>query len=1272
MEPARKKVRTLSSGFFLIVFSLFLVSVPDAVANRFHDADLTTSDSKTTDGTGTGSFASPTTESSAGTDYGSGRSVNSTGATQCADCSGDSVVVQNQTFSSGTVCECVGTTSIIIGPGVKIKSGATVTFKAPSVKLKSAFDAEKGSSVNIVHCPVPLVTTVSATSVSGGSATLNGTVNPNGSSTTYYFQYGTTTSYGSITSSTGAGSGTSNISVSADISGLTSLITYHYRLVATNSEGTSYSSDRTFTNDNTIVTEEYWILKDGRSWSFTNGGQMTLSYVSYNPHITEDVFHVDYPGAGFHFLKYDESGNLMYYGAKYGSEWVYMADSEQKWFPDVMEPGKTYTAGWARKEYNSAGTYLGQGRDSMTIAVTGPASITVPAGTFTVYKLHVVDTWTNYSGETGVSTYDYWLAKGIGWVKMTRDGITYELKTAAPSAATGQASSDTAASATLTGTVNPTGLSTTYYFQYGKTKSYGSTTKSTSAGSGTGNVSSSAGISSLAANTAYHYRLVATNSAGTSYGDDKMFVTDVSADQPTVTTGSASSVTASSATLNGTVNPNGTSTTYYFQYGTTTSYGLTTKSTSAGSGTGNVSSSAGISSLAANTAYHYRLVATNSAGTSYGDDKMFVTDVSADQPTVTTGSASSVTASSATLNGTVNPNGTSTTYYFQYGTTTSYGLTTKSTSAGSGTGNVSSSAGISSLAANTAYHYRLVATNSAGTSYGDDKMFVTDVSADQPTVTTGSASSVTASSATLNGTVNPNGTSTTYYFQYGTTTSYGLTTKSTSAGSGTGNVSSSAGISSLAANTAYHYRLVATNSAGTSYGDDKMFVTDASADQPTVTTGSASSVTASSATLSGTVNPNGASTTYYFQYGTTTSYGSTTTSTSAGSGSSNVSAIGPVSGLICNTTYHYRLVATNSAGTNNGSDKTFTTSDCPADPPTVTTGSATSVTADTATLNGTVNPNGSSTTYYFQYGKTLAYGTTTPSTNAGAGSSALPVNASISGLSADTIYYFQIVATNSGGTSYGGQKSFTAVSSLGTYTNSLGQSFVLIPAGTFTMGSPVDEPGRHSNEGPQHQVTLTQPFYMQTTEVTQAEWEAVMGSIPSNFSGCATCPVENVSWNDVQNYISYMNTRGEGTYGLPTEAQWEYAARAGSSTAFANGPITNYQDMWDCEYDPNLDEIGWYCYNAGSTTHAVGQKKANAWGLYDMSGNVFEWCQDWWGSYPSSAVTDPAGPSSGLARVKRGGSWNYGYARYCRSANRSYDSPADSYSHIGVRLLRQP
>ena len=242
----------------------------------------------------------------------------------------------------------------------------------------------------------------------------------------------------------------------------------------------------------------------------------------------------------------------------------------------------------------------------------------------------------------------------------------------------------------------------------------------------------------------------------------------------------------------------------------------------------------------------------------------------------------------------------------------------------------------------------------------------------------------------------------------------------------------------------------------------------------------------------------------------------------------------------------------------------------------------------------------------------------------------------------------------------------------GTYTNSLGMTFVLLPAGTFTMGSPSDEPGRYYDET-QHQVTLTQPFYMQTTEVTQAQWEAVMGSNPSYFSGCPTCPVEMVSWDDVQVFLSYMNARGEGTYNLPTEAQWEYAARAGSTTAFYNGGITTHSDMYECKYDSNLGTIGWYCYNSDNQTQPVAQKAPNDWGLYDMSGNVTEWCLDWWDVkyYSSTPTTDPVGPSTGSSRIHRGGSWNF-FALWTRSAFRNASFPDARYANIGFRLMRQP
>jgi formylglycine-generating enzyme required for sulfatase activity len=274
-------------------------------------------------------------------------------------------------------------------------------------------------------------------------------------------------------------------------------------------------------------------------------------------------------------------------------------------------------------------------------------------------------------------------------------------------------------------------------------------------------------------------------------------------------------------------------------------------------------------------------------------------------------------------------------------------------------------------------------------------------------------------------------------------------------------------------------------------------------------------------------------------------------------------------------------------------------------------------------------------------------------------------------LSGSTLYVVGVSAGSATITVYDSAGDLGTVSVLvsSTYTNNLGMTFILMSAGTFTMGSPSGEPGRLSDET-QHQVTLTQPFYMQQTEVTQAQWEAVMWSNPSYFEGCPTCPVEQVSWDDVQVFIGYLNAQGIGTYSLPTEAQWEYAARADSTTAFYNGGITEIGSG----YDPNLNAIGWYTYNSDSKTHPVGQKTPNAWGLYDMSGNVYEWCQDWFSSsyYDSGAMTDPTGPSSGVYRVLRGGAWNDG-AKRSRSADRGYGSPdSGRYYNFGFRLMWQP
>ena len=385
----------------------------------------------------------------------------------------------------------------------------------------------------------------------------------------------------------------------------------------------------------------------------------------------------------------------------------------------------------------------------------------------------------------------------------------------APTAITGPVTAYGPTSATVSGTVNPNGETTTWYVEYGKSTTYGTKTTSVNAGSGTANADVTATLSGLEAGTTYHYRLVATNASGTGRGVDGIVTTSAI---PAVVTGDATNVTTTSATLTGSVNPNGRATTWYFEYGKSTGYGTKTPNQSAGTGTSTVSASVPVSGLQTGSTYHFRLVATSDAGTSTGSDRTF-TLVTA--PTVSTGAASSISSSSARLNGSVNPNGQTTTWFFEYGTSTGYGTKTP-TQNGSGTSSSSVSSSISNLTAGTMYHYRLVAANASGTSVASDQSFTTD---GPPLVQTGAAQNVGSSAATLTGSVDPRGRSTSWYFEYGSTTSYGSRTASVNAGSGTGSRAISSAVSSLTPGVPYHFRLVASSNVGTSRGADVGFAT---------------------------------------------------------------------------------------------------------------------------------------------------------------------------------------------------------------------------------------------------------------------------------------------------------------------------------------------------------------------------------------------------------------------------------------------------------------
>lgn len=278
-------------------------------------------------------------------------------------------------------------------------------------------------------------------------------------------------------------------------------------------------------------------------------------------------------------------------------------------------------------------------------------------------------------------------------------------------------------------------------------------------------------------------------------------------------------------------------------------------------------------------------------------------------------------------------------------------------------------------------------------------------------------------------------------------------------------------------------------------------------------------------------------------------------------------------------------------------------------------------------------------------------------------------------------------------------------------TNSIGMKLVLIPKGTFQMGSPIEEDGADNdeeqlvspiedegadNDEEQHQVTISKDYYLGVTEVTQGQYEKVMGTNPSYFqkrvirkSDSSMYPVEQVSWEDAVEFCKRLSDFPEEkkagrVYRLPTEAEWEYACRAGSKTAYGFGAssksLGNYawfennsgikeldSDALLAKMKNNTGEYSDTLLSAGCATHPVGEKKPNAWGLYDMHGNVWEWCSDWYGDYPKSAVNDPTGAKEGSNRVRRGGSW-YSEAAYCRSALRYRFYPSSRINDIGFRV----
>ena len=414
-----------------------------------------------------------------------------------------------------------------------------------------------------------------------------------------------------------------------------------------------------------------------------------------------------------------------------------------------------------------------------------------------------------------------------------------------------------------------------------------------------------------------------------------------------------------------------------------------------------------------------------------------------------------------------------------------------------------------------------------------DSATVTTTAVLSPVATTGSATNVTASSAVLTGTVNPNGDAATVTFDYGTSASYGQTTLPQVVPLSLTGTSVTASIGPLASGSTYHFRVNAVNTTGTTNGGDMTFVTlsgSTSASAPTVTTGSATNIGTATATVDGTINPNGAATTGTFEYGLTTSYGSTVVSSAAGSGTSPVLVTGSLQGLVSGTTYHFRLDGYNSEGSQQGSDATFVTlsGSTSASAPTVTTGTATNIGTTTATLDGTINPNGAATTGTFEYGLTTSYGSAVVSSAAGSGTSPVLVTGSLHGLVSGTTYHFRLDGHNSIGTQQGSDATFL----------------------TPLEPPPVVSTGAATNIG-----TTTATLHGSINPEGALTDIAFRYGLASGTSTTVTLPVDAGSGKSTENYSVQLT-------GLQPATTYQYDAEALGLNGFPDGTVKTFTTLF--------------------------------------------------------------------------------------------------------------
>ena len=476
---------------------------------------------------------------------------------------------------------------------------------------------------------------------------------------------------------------------------------------------------------------------------------------------------------------------------------------------------------------------------------------------------------------------------------------------------------------------------------------------------------------------------------------------------PGVATGAATSVGARSAVVTGRVDPGGESTSWYVEYGATTAYGSRTGARSAGNGTTAVDVTEQLRSLETGVAYHYRLVASNASGTTRGADASFQTQ---GPPEVATAPAFAIGPSSASVGGTVDPNGRSTGWWIEYGTSTKYGSRTDTRSAGAGASAVGVSLRLERLRAGVEYHFRVVAASDLGAVRGADRSFRTDPA---PSVSTGGVDAVTISSARLSGIVDPRNRGSAAWFEYGTSAALGSRTPEQALVTRTRVYGPLAG---LQPGTRYHYRVVARSDAGTTAGATRTFSTSAG---PLATTGTPQ-VSGASVVLTGSVDPVGRTTEWWFELGSTTAYGTSTVVHGAGSGRGAVAVSETIAGLAPGAEYHARLVARSSAGTARGADVVFRTAGAPVVGPPRASG----LSLTRGTIRVDVQTSGLETRVWVELGRGGSLGRRSGVVVLPPAATPSRVALRLGGLRPGARYTFHVVATNAVGTTTGGNATF--------------------------------------------------------------------------------------------------------------------------------------------------------------------------------------------------------------------------------------------------------